>query len=51
MAHLGINIGPNRDTKNKQMTYLNVCQTYLYADYITVNISSPNTEGLRSFHR
>ena len=26
-------------------------ELYLYADYITVNISSPNTEGLRDFHR
>ena len=22
----------------------------LFADYITINISSPNTEGLRNFH-
>ena len=47
---LGINIGPNRETKDKTED-INKClsEQYLYADYITVNISSPNTEGLRDF--
>jgi dihydroorotate dehydrogenase len=47
---LGINIGKNKDTPNE-----NAADDYLYclervyplADYITVNISSPNTAGLR----
>ena len=48
---LGINIGPNKDTKNKEEDYY-ICLTKLamYANYITINISSPNTEGLRNFH-
>ena len=49
---LGINIGPNKDTKIKEDDYYS-CFTKLseYAGYITINISSPNTEGLRNFHK
>ena len=48
---LGINIGPNKDTKNRVEDYLiNLRKFYNLADYLTVNISSPNTENLRSFH-
>jgi len=47
---LGINIGKNKDTplENAVDDYL-ICmqQVYDYADYITINISSPNTPGLR----
>jgi len=47
---LGINIGKNKDTPNEQghEDYV-ICmkKVYQYADYITVNISSPNTPGLR----
>ena len=48
---LGINIGPNKDTKNRIDDYLK-CFRMLneLGDYITINISSPNTENLRSFH-
>ena len=48
---LGINIGPNKDTKNKIDDFM-ICLSKLYSkgDYITINISSPNTEGLRDFH-
>jgi len=48
---LGINIGPNKDTKNKVLDFLE-CFSRLnkFASYITVNISSPNTAGLRDFH-
>ncbi|MDC3104476.1 quinone-dependent dihydroorotate dehydrogenase [Candidatus Pelagibacter bacterium] len=48
---LGINIGPNKDTKNKVEDYY-ICLSKLasYSGYITINISSPNTEGLRDFH-
>ena len=48
---LGINIGPNKDTKNKVLDFLE-CFSKLnkFASYITVNISSPNTVGLRDFH-
>ncbi|OAT75781.1 dihydroorotate dehydrogenase (quinone) [Mangrovibacter phragmitis] len=48
---LGINIGKNKDTpvENGKDDYL-ICmdKIYPYAGYIAVNISSPNTPGLRS---
>ena len=47
---LGINIGKNRDTPNESAVddYLFCLErVYPLADYITVNISSPNTAGLR----
>ncbi len=47
---LGINIGKNFNTPNEQAIddYLFCMQkVYLYASYITVNISSPNTKNLR----
>jgi dihydroorotate dehydrogenase len=47
---LGINIGKNKDTPNERAVddYL-ICleRVYARASYITVNISSPNTQGLR----
>lgn len=47
---LGINIGKNKDTPNEEALsdYL-ICleKVYPLADYVTVNISSPNTAGLR----
>lgn len=47
----GINIGPNKDTKNRIEDYLiGLRKFHNLADYLTVNISSPNTENLRSFH-
>ena len=48
---LGINIGPNKDTANRVNDYLIGLRTFNnLADYLTINISSPNTENLRSFH-
>ena len=48
---LGINIGPNKNTKNRLNDYLIGLRTFQdIADYITINISSPNTENLRDFH-
>ena len=47
---LGINIGKNKDTPNESAEddYLHCLRkVYGLADYITVNISSPNTAGLR----
>ena len=48
---LGINIGPNKDTKEREKDYIECLKTFHdSADYITINISSPNTENLRDFH-
>ncbi|HYG06730.1 MAG TPA: quinone-dependent dihydroorotate dehydrogenase [Stenotrophomonas sp.] len=47
---LGINIGKNKDTPNESAAQdYRYCleRVYPLADYITVNISSPNTAGLR----
>lgn len=47
---LGINIGKNKDTANAEAVrdYMSCLQqVYPLADYVTVNISSPNTTGLR----
>ena len=47
---LGINIGKNKDTPNESAEddYLHCLRkVYPLADYVTVNISSPNTAGLR----
>ena len=48
---LGINIGPNKDTENKLEDFAS-CLSALHtcSDYMTINISSPNTKGLRDFH-
>lgn len=51
---LGINIGKNKDTPNEKAV-----EDYIYclervfalADYVTVNISSPNTRGLRDLQQ
>ncbi len=48
---LGINIGKNKDTpdENAKDDYIHCMRkVYDFATYITVNISSPNTPGLRS---
>ncbi len=47
---LGINIGKNKDTPNEHAVddYLHCLErVYARASYVTVNISSPNTQGLR----
>ncbi|MBV33282.1 MAG: dihydroorotate dehydrogenase (quinone) [Porticoccaceae bacterium] len=50
-AIVGVNIGKNRDTalENGISDYIQCMrEVYKYANYIAVNISSPNTPGLRS---
>ena len=48
---LGINIGPNKETEDQKNDFcIGLKNFFDIADYITVNISSPNTEGLRDFH-
>ena len=50
-GYLGINIGPNKDTINKEEDYYEcLSKLFPFAGYLTINISSPNTEGLRDFH-
>ena len=49
-AVVGVNIGKNFDTPNEKAVddYLHCLKAaYAVADYIAVNISSPNTKGLR----
>jgi len=47
---LGVNLGKNKDTPNEEavLDYLALLQNFAgYADYLTINVSSPNTAGLR----
>ena len=50
---LGVNIGPNKNTVPEEVIndYL-LCyeEVFEYADFVTINISSPNTPNLRSLH-
>ncbi len=49
---LGVNIGPNKDSKDRIDDYIKCLkEIHEFADYITINISSPNTPGLRDFHK
>ena len=49
---LGINIGPNKDSKDMINDFIKCAEIFFpLGDYITVNISSPNTPGLRDFHK
>ena len=48
---LGVNLGKNKDTPNEEAVfdYLALLQNFAgYADYLTINVSSPNTVGLRN---
>ncbi len=48
---IGVNLGPNKDTDNRLNDYLIGLRAFHnLVDYITINISSPNTENLREFH-
>ena len=48
---VGINIGPNKDSSDRVNDYKLLSQELSqFADYITINISSPNTPNLRDFH-
>lgn len=51
---IGVNIGKNRDTPAEEALsdYLHCLRTlYPLADYFVVNVSSPNTPGLRDLQR
>lgn len=48
-AIVGINIAKNKDTQDPAADYLTLIEKFgKTADYLTVNISSPNTPGLRT---
>ncbi|QDX28237.1 quinone-dependent dihydroorotate dehydrogenase [Sphingomonas suaedae] len=45
---LGINVGANKDSDDRVADYaLGVGKVAPHADYVTINVSSPNTPGLR----
>jgi len=47
---LGLNLGKNKDTPLEEaaIDYITLMRSFMfYADYLTINISSPNTVGLR----
>ena len=49
---LGVNIGANRISENKVEDYYIAClRLAKYVDYITINISSPNTSGIRDLQQ
>lgn len=47
-AVLGANVGVNKEGADPERDYPGLCQSVApYADYVTINVSSPNTPGLR----
>jgi dihydroorotate dehydrogenase len=49
---IGVNIGINKDCKNPFSDYARLIRMFApVADYITINISSPNTAGLRELQQ
>ena len=48
---LGINIGPNKNSSDRIKDYTKLIHEFAeYADYLAINISSPNTPDLRKLH-
>ena len=50
---VGVNIGANKDSKGQRRIddYLECLRKVSnFSDYVTINISSPNTPGLRDLH-
>lgn len=46
---VGVNIGPNRDSQDRTADYVQLVETFApVVSYITINVSSPNTPGLRN---
>ena len=49
---LGVNVGANKDSENKISDFINVISYFSNdVDYFTLNISSPNTYGLRTLQK
>ena len=52
MGIMGVNVGANRDAADRVADYVLGVRTFAaLADYLTINISSPNTPGLRDLQR
>jgi dihydroorotate dehydrogenase len=48
---VGVNFGPNKDAADRVADFVRGVEVFApYADYFTINISSPNTPGLRNLH-
>lgn len=46
---VGVNIGPNKDSEDRIADYVTLVECLApVADYLSLNVSSPNTPGLRS---
>jgi len=51
-AIVGVNIGPNKDASDRTADFVAGVKTFAdVADYLTINISSPNTPGLRDLQQ
>lgn len=49
---VGINVGANKDARNRVADYVRLIEKFAtVASYVTVNISSPNTPGLRDLQQ
>jgi dihydroorotate dehydrogenase len=49
---VGVNIGANRDSTDRTEDYVRLIETFsTVASYFTVNVSSPNTPGLRDLQQ
>ena len=49
---VGVNIGANRDSPDRAEDYVRLIETFAaVASYFTVNVSSPNTPGLRALQQ
>ncbi len=49
---LGLNVGANKDSENKISDFIEVISYFSNeVDYFTINISSPNTHGLRNLQK
>ncbi|HET9716894.1 MAG TPA: quinone-dependent dihydroorotate dehydrogenase [Pseudolabrys sp.] len=49
---VGVNIGANRDSANRSDDYARLVETFAgVASYFTINVSSPNTPGLRDLQQ
>ena len=49
---VGVNIGPNKDSEDRFNDYKLLAENLSeFADYISINVSSPNTPNLRDFQK